>query len=53
MHMYTIEFHVAIFAWFMRSFGQPSRVLVVYHLERVGMPLHDAVGVSYKKRRNY
>ena len=32
----------------LRSFGQPSHALVDYHLERGGMPLHDAVGVNWK-----
>ena len=32
------------------SFGPPSRALVHgYHLERGGMPLHDAVGINCKK----
>ena len=30
-------------------FGQPSLSLVAYHLERGGMPLHDAVGVTVKR----
>ena len=37
------------FACFRCSFGLPSRVLVAYHLERSGMPLHDAVVVNCKK----
>ena len=32
----------------LRSFGPLSLALVNYHLERSGMPLHDAVGVSCK-----
>ena len=31
------------------SFGQPSQALVDYHLERDGMPLHDAVAVNRKR----
>ena len=30
------------------SFGPPFRALVAYHLERSGLPLHDAVGVHCK-----
>ena len=47
--MYMIEFHTAIFAWFLCSFGPPSRDLVAYHLESGGMPLHDAVGVNCER----
>ena len=43
------EFHATIFAWFVFSFVPPSRALVAYHLERGGMPLHDAVGVNCTK----
>ena len=31
------------------SFGPPSRALVVNHMERGGMPLHDAVGINCEK----
>ena len=34
------------FCMALRSFGPPSHALVDYHLERGGMPLHDAVGVN-------
>ena len=44
-----IEFHMAIFAWFMCSFGLPSRTLLAYHLEKGGMQLHDAIGVNCKR----
>ena len=33
----------------LRSFGQPSRALLGYHLERGGMPLHDVVTVNSEK----
>ena len=52
VHMYKIEFLSAIFAWRLCSFRLPSHTLVVYHLERGGMPLHDEVGVN-SKGRNY
>ena len=49
-HIWMIEFNSAIFAWpWMRSFGMPSRAPVDYHLERGGMPLHDAVCVNSEK----
>ena len=48
VHMKMINFHVVIFAWLL-SFGPPSHNLVTYHLEKDGMPLHDAVGVNCKK----
>ena len=44
-----IEFQLPIFASFMGFFGPPSRVMVAFHLERIGMPLHDAVVVNCKK----
>ena len=44
-----IEFYTVIFAWFLCSFGPPSRSLVAYQLERGGMPLHDVVGVNCRK----
>ena len=31
------------------SFGPPSRALVDDHLEKGGMPLHDALGVICEK----
>ena len=37
------KFHGAIFVRFLYSFRPPSRALVVYHLEKGGLPLHDAV----------
>ena len=49
MHMYRIEFHGAIFAWFLCSFALPSRALVAYHQERNRMPFHDAFGVNIKR----
>ena len=33
----------------MCSFEQPSHALSGYHLERVGIPLHDAVEINCKK----
>ena len=45
-----IEFIAAIFAWpCVLVFRLPSRPLVDYHLERGGLPLHDAVGETVKK----
>ena len=38
-----------IFAWFLSSFGPPSRVLVAYRPERGVMSLHDAVGQTVKR----
>ena len=32
----------------LRSFGPPFQGLVDYHLEKGGLPLHDAVGVRCK-----
>ena len=49
LHMEKIEFHPANFAWFLCSFGPPSRASGFFHLETGGMPLHDAVGVNSKK----
>ena len=49
MHMLMIEFHAAIFAWFLCPFGPPFRALVAYHRERSEMLLHDAVGVNCSK----
>ena len=37
------------FCLVLRSFGPPSRAMVDYHLERGGMPLHDAIGVNVKR----
>ena len=42
-----IEFHAAIFAWFLCSFGTPSRSLVGCR-KMGGMPLHDTVVVYFK-----
>ena len=39
---------MAISAWFLCSFGRPSRSLVAYHLKRGGMPLHYAFGVNFQ-----
>ena len=49
VHMCMIEFHAAIFIWFLCSLEPPSSVLIAYHLERDGMPLYDAVGANGKK----
>ena len=43
-HMLTIEFYAAIFAWFLSSFGPPSRALVASPGEG-----WDAVGVICEK----
>ena len=43
-----IEVHSTIFPRLVNSFWPPFRALVAYHLERGGMPLHDAVGVRSK-----
>ena len=48
MHMYTIEFPAANFAWFKCLFCPPSPALVAYRLEWAVMPLHDAVEVHCK-----
>ena len=48
VYMYMNEYHSAIFDWFL-CFSIPlSLDLVAYHLERSGMPLHDAVVVNCK-----
>ena len=44
-----IEFKRGHFYMALRSFESPSHALVVYHMERGGMPLHDAVGVNCKR----
>ena len=44
----TYEFHAAIFACPCVLLDRPP-VLWGYHLERGGMPLHDALGINYKK----
>ena len=36
VHKLMVEFHEAIFAWFLCFFGPPSLALVAYHLERGG-----------------
>ena len=46
VHLKKIECDAAILAWFLCSFGSPSRALVVYHLERGGMPFHGAFWVE-------
>ena len=33
----------------LRLFETPSSALVDYHLEKEGMPLHDAAGLNYKR----
>ena len=33
----------------LRSFGQPYRAVVDYHLERGGLPSHDVVEVDCKR----
>ena len=44
-----IEFHAAIFAWSLLVFFRTAFPCSGgYHLERAGMPLHDAVGVNGK-----
>ena len=44
--MWMIEFNAAIFAWPCVFSDRPPGVLVDYHLERDGMPLHDTVGIN-------
>ena len=46
VHMWIIKIQIAILAWFLCSFGLPSHALATYHLERGGIPLHDAFGVN-------
>ena len=48
VYMSLNDFHAAIFAWpvFFRTTLPCSGG---YHLERGGMPLHDAVGINCKK----
>ena len=43
MLMQMVELHKAIFAYFLCPFGPPSRAPVACHMERGGLPLHDAV----------
>ena len=49
VNMKRIECDAANFACFPCSFGPPTRALEAYHLERVGMPLHDLVRINCKK----
>ena len=44
LYMYMFECDMAIF-----SFEPPSHVLVAYHHENGGMPIHDGVGVNSEK----
>ena len=44
-----IEFHAAIFACFLCCCGPLSHAVMAYHMERGGMPIHDAVEVNCKK----
>ena len=41
-----IEYHSAIFAWFLCSFGPSSHALGLIHLESGGMPLRDGVVIN-------
>ena len=43
-----IECDTAIVAWFLDTFGSPSRGLVALHMERRGTRLPGAVGVTVK-----
>ena len=46
-----IVFYAAIFAWFLCSFGPPSRALGAYTpKEQWDMLFHDGVGVNGEKR---
>ena len=47
-HMQLNEFHTAIFALPCLLAVRPP-VLWCYHLDRGGMPFHDAVGMNCKK----
>ena len=48
--MEMIECDTAICAWFLCSIGPPSRALAASHMEKIGMPLHDAAGVTVQGR---
>ena len=48
VHMKLNEFHAAMFTWPCGLSDRPP-VLWCFHLERVGMPLHDAVGINCKR----
>ena len=48
VHISLIDFHAAIFAWHCVPSDRPP-VHWCYHLEREGMPLHDAVWINCKK----
>ena len=52
MHMLLIEFHTAIWLGLV-FFWNALPCSGGYHLERGGMLLHDAVGMSCKKGYNY
>ena len=47
--MLMIQSDAAIFFALLCSFVPPSCVLIDYHSERGGMPLHDAVRVNNKR----
>ena len=46
---YVDDCHSEIFALFLSSLGPPSRALEAYNMERDGIPLHYAVGVTRGK----
>ena len=48
VHMWMIEFNSIHFCLTLCSFEPSSHAEVDYHLERSGIPLHDAVGVTHK-----
>ena len=52
VNILMIEFHAAIFAWFLCSSEPPSRALLAYNLGKSRTPLCDPVGVNCKKGRS-
>ena len=51
VHMKLNEFQAAIFAWPCVLLDHPPVIwwLTGYHMERGGMPLHDAIGINCRK----
>ena len=51
VRMQMIEFHAAIFAWFLCSFpsDRPPVLWVLIHLETGGMPFYDGIGINWKR----
>ena len=46
VNLKMIEFNTAIFTWPCVLSDHPPALVVDYHQERCGMPLHDAVGIN-------